>query len=81
VRVTVGGVVRNLRHCRTPNQFGHPGDGGRLVAMFIDDAVRTSLANLGLEKKINQLSEGGQRSGAGVTARILRQHTAIRRPG
>ena len=35
------------------------GDDGRLLTLFIDDAVRTSLTNLGLEKKLNGLLEAG----------------------
>jgi hypothetical protein len=35
------------------------GDDGRLLNLFIDDAVRGSLANLALEKKINSLFEAG----------------------
>jgi hypothetical protein len=31
------------------------GDDGRLLTLFIDDAVRTSLTNLGLERKLNDL--------------------------
>jgi hypothetical protein len=35
------------------------GDDGRLLSLFIDNAVRTSLNNLGLEKKINDLLSAG----------------------
>jgi hypothetical protein len=35
------------------------GDDGRLLSLFIDDAVRTSLTNLGLEKKLNDLLSAG----------------------
>jgi hypothetical protein len=35
------------------------GDDGRLLTLFIDDAVRGSLTNLALEKKINSLFEAG----------------------
>jgi hypothetical protein len=35
------------------------GDDGRLMTLFIDDAVRTSLTNLGLEKKLNDLLSAG----------------------
>ncbi len=35
------------------------GDDGRLLTLFIDDAVRTSLTNLALEKKLNSLLEAG----------------------
>lgn len=35
------------------------GDDGRLMTLFIDDAVRTSLTNLGLEKKLNDLFSAG----------------------
>jgi hypothetical protein len=35
------------------------GDDGRLMTLFIDDAVRTSLTNLGLEKKLNDLFSTG----------------------
>jgi hypothetical protein len=35
------------------------GDDGRLLTLFIDDAVRTSLTNLALEKKLNALFEAG----------------------
>ena len=35
------------------------GDDGRLMTLFIDDAVRTSLTNLGLEKKLNDLFAAG----------------------
>ena len=35
------------------------GDDGRLLSLFIDDAVRTSLNNLGLEKKLNDLFAAG----------------------
>jgi hypothetical protein len=35
------------------------GDDGRLLTLFIDDAVRTSLNNLGLEKKVNDLFSAG----------------------
>ena len=35
------------------------GDDGRLLTLFIDDAVRTSLNNLGLEKKLNDLFSAG----------------------
>lgn len=31
------------------------GDDGRLLSLFIDDAVHTSLTNLGLERKLNDL--------------------------
>jgi hypothetical protein len=35
------------------------GDDGRLLTLFIDDAVRTKLNNLGLEKKLNDLFSAG----------------------
>jgi hypothetical protein len=35
------------------------GDDGRLLSLFIDDAVRTSLTNLGLERKLNDLFAAG----------------------
>jgi DNA-binding protein YbaB len=35
------------------------GDDGRLLALFIDDAVGTSLTNLALESKINALLAAG----------------------
>jgi hypothetical protein len=35
------------------------GDDGRLLSLFIDDAVRTSLNNLGLERKLNDLLAAG----------------------
>ncbi|PXX01546.1 hypothetical protein [Mycolicibacterium moriokaense] len=35
------------------------GDDGRLLTLFIDDAVRASLTNLGLEKKLNDLFSAG----------------------
>jgi hypothetical protein len=35
------------------------GDDGRLLSLFIDDAVRTRLTNLGLEKKLNDLLSAG----------------------
>jgi len=35
------------------------GDDGRLLELFIDDAVRTSLTNLGLERKLNDLFAAG----------------------
>jgi hypothetical protein len=35
------------------------GDDGRLMSLFIDDAVRTRLTNLGLEKKLNDLLSAG----------------------
>jgi hypothetical protein len=35
------------------------GDDGQLLTLFIDDAVRTSLNNLGLEKKLNDLFSAG----------------------
>ena len=35
------------------------GDDGRLLTLFIDDAVRTRLNNLGLEKKLNDLLSAG----------------------
>jgi hypothetical protein len=35
------------------------GDDGRLLTLFIDDAVRTSVTNLGLEKKLNDLFSVG----------------------
>ena len=35
------------------------GDDGRLLSLFIDDAVRTSLTNLGLERKLNDLFSAG----------------------
>lgn len=35
------------------------GDDGRLLTLFIDDAVRTSLTNLALEKKLNDLFASG----------------------
>ena len=35
------------------------GDDGRLLSLFIDDAVRTSLNNLGLERKLNDLFSAG----------------------
>lgn len=35
------------------------GDDGRLLRLFIDDAVHTSLTNLGLEAKLNDLIEAG----------------------
>jgi hypothetical protein len=35
------------------------GDDGRLMSLFIDDAVRTRLTNLGLEKKFNDLLSAG----------------------
>jgi hypothetical protein len=35
------------------------GDDGRLLTLFIDDAVRTRLNNLGLEKKLNDLFSAG----------------------
>jgi hypothetical protein len=38
------------------------GDDGRLLTLFIDDAVRTSLTNLGLEKKLNDLLEAGNQA-------------------
>jgi hypothetical protein len=38
------------------------GDDGRLLTLFIDDAVRTSLTNLALESKINALLESGNKA-------------------
>jgi hypothetical protein len=38
------------------------GDDGRLLTLFIDDAVRGSLTNLALEKKINGLFETGNQA-------------------
>jgi hypothetical protein len=38
------------------------GDDGRLLTLFIDDAVRTRLNNLGLEKKLNDLFAAGNES-------------------
>jgi hypothetical protein len=38
------------------------GDDGRLLTLFIDDAVRTSLTYLALEQKLNELFEVGNRS-------------------
>jgi len=38
------------------------GDDGRLMSLFIDDAVRTRLTNLGLEKKLNDLLSAGNES-------------------
>ena len=35
------------------------GDDGRLLTLFIDNAVRTRLNNLGLEKKLNDLFSAG----------------------
>ena len=35
------------------------GDDGRLLTLFIDDAMRASLTNLALEKKLNALFEAG----------------------
>jgi hypothetical protein len=35
------------------------GDDGRLLSLFVDDAVRTSLTNLGLECKLNDLFSAG----------------------
>jgi hypothetical protein len=35
------------------------GDDGRLLTLFIDDAVRTSLTNLDLERKLNELFSAG----------------------
>jgi hypothetical protein len=35
------------------------GEDGRLLSLFIDDAVRTSLTNLGLERKLNDLFSAG----------------------
>jgi hypothetical protein len=35
------------------------GDDGRLLTLFIDDAVHTSVTNLGLEKKLNDLFSVG----------------------
>jgi hypothetical protein len=35
------------------------GDDGRLLSLFIDDAVRTRLTNLALEKKLNDLLFAG----------------------
>lgn len=35
------------------------GDDGRLLSLFIHDAVRTSLTHLGLEKKLNDLFQSG----------------------
>ena len=35
------------------------GDDGRLLSFYIDDAVRTRLTNLGLEKKLNDLLSAG----------------------
>jgi hypothetical protein len=35
------------------------GDDGRLLTLFINDAVRTRLNNLGLEKKLNDLFSDG----------------------
>jgi hypothetical protein len=35
------------------------GDDGRLLTLFIDDAVRTQLNNLDLEKKLNDLLSAG----------------------
>ena len=35
------------------------GDDGRLLSLFIDDAVRTRLTNLSLEQKLNDLFEAG----------------------
>jgi hypothetical protein len=35
------------------------GDDGRLLSLFIDDAVRTRLTNLALEKKLNDLLSAG----------------------
>ncbi len=35
------------------------GDDGRLLTLFIDDAVRSRLNNLGLEKKLNDLFSAG----------------------
>jgi hypothetical protein len=38
------------------------GDDGRLLTLFIDDAARTSLTNLALEKKLNSLFEAGNQA-------------------
>jgi hypothetical protein len=38
------------------------GHDGRLLTLFIDDAVRTSLTNLALEKKLNDLIEAGNQA-------------------
>lgn len=35
------------------------GDDGRLLSLFIEDAVRHSLTNLALEKKLNELFAAG----------------------
>ncbi|KUI36230.1 hypothetical protein [Mycobacterium sp. GA-2829] len=35
------------------------GDDGRLLSLFVHDAVRTSLTHLGLEKKLNDLFQAG----------------------
>jgi hypothetical protein len=45
------------------------GDDGRLLTLFIDDAVRTRLNNLGLEKKLNDLFAAGNES-----MRLSRKH-------
>jgi hypothetical protein len=46
---------------RGPRRLGalHLGDDGRLLSFYIDDAVRTRLTNLGLEKKLNDLLSAG----------------------
>ena len=38
------------------------GDDGRLLSLFVHDAARTSLTNLGLEKKLNDLFAAGNES-------------------
>ena len=38
------------------------GDDGRLLTLYIDDAVGTSLTNLALEKKVNSLLEAGNQA-------------------
>jgi hypothetical protein len=38
------------------------GDDGRLLSLFIDDAVRTRLTNLALENKLNDLLSAGSQA-------------------
>jgi hypothetical protein len=49
------------------------GEDGRLLSLFIDDAVRTSLTNLGLERKLNDLFLRRQRGNAVVAQAVLGQ--------
>ena len=44
---------------------------GGPLSLFIDDAVRTSLNNLGLENRLNDLFAAGQRGNAVVAQTVL----------